>query len=304
MRVLIFLLLSPIVVFSQLKIEGKVIDAVTKQPIPYVNLEFSTINERFQANELGIYKIHSTKISLTDSVRITRLGYNSIYDLCKKVSSQEILEMQPKAFLLNEVKIGNHNKQELEIGVTSKSGHKWESYYKQVPDLERAVYLNYNEKEITHLKSIHVFMGDEKIDAPFSINFCTNKKGMLGKTLLESDLKLIAYKKNAWNTFDLVKYGLIIPKEGVWIVVKWLKDENHKLKKTIKTKYPDGTIKNRDVYYYGPEIIERFGTKHGLTFIKDRFGWRQARGTSKGVVGSWKGVNADLMIKATIEIIE
>ena len=94
---LIFLILwfFPCVVFCQLtKIQGKVTDAQTGEPIPFVNISFKGVNVGISTNFEGEYSLETKKA--TDSLIASYIGYKTVKKKVQK-NIYQIIDFQLKA---------------------------------------------------------------------------------------------------------------------------------------------------------------------------------------------------------------
>jgi len=100
----IILLIVPIVSFSQTIITGKIYDAQTREPMPFVNLLLRNTTVGTSSDFEGAYKIITNASS--DSVLISYIGYKPMAKAIKKNQTQTIdIFLEPEAATLNEVTI-------------------------------------------------------------------------------------------------------------------------------------------------------------------------------------------------------
>ncbi len=88
-------------------VSAKVIDKKTNTPIPYATIQIAE-NQGVVTNEEGSFSIPLDKISTTDSIYISSMGYEKI-GIAVKNSIDSLIFIQPKAIELNSVFISNKN---------------------------------------------------------------------------------------------------------------------------------------------------------------------------------------------------
>lgn len=306
-KIFLVFLIFPIISFAQIKITGKILDAKSKQPIPYVNLESFSLNIGSQTNQDGNFEFNLPKGKETDIIKISCIGYldKNITNLSS--ANGVVYELIPVVFQLNEVNINKTNFAEKEIGITNKSGHKWEliNQRDQRPGLQKAVYLKNMNYGSAYLKTLHFFMGDDMFDAPFRVRIYDDNNGVPGKDLLEKSIEFTARKKKSWNAFGISEYHILMPENGLWIAVEWIKNDRFSKVASYKMKMPNGSLENKTFTYYGPEIVAHFDTDFGYTYYKHNGtrGWLKEWGsTSIGLSKKMRPANVDLLVKATIQV--
>ncbi|WP_316785738.1 carboxypeptidase-like regulatory domain-containing protein [Pedobacter frigiditerrae] len=305
MKIFMLLLICPVLSFAQLKFNGKIIDAKTKQPIPFVNLENFRTKTGTQSNQDGVFSLNLPNGKQSDTLKISCVGYleKSISNLAS--AENVIYELSPVVFQLNEVSVGNTKYEEKEVGIIKRNGSNITFFNQMIqrPGLQRAVYMKSDGVSIAFIKTIWFYMGNDMFDAPFRIRIYEDEKGLPGKDLLNKSVEFNARKKNSWNSFDILSYNLIVPPNGFWVAVEWIKNDKYAAQSiSFDIKNADGTRKKGKTFtYYGPEIIQKFDTDYGLTYTKylaSKY-WNKDYST-KGTGENKRQTNVDLLIKATI----
>ncbi len=268
-KIVILFLFFPNLLLAQLNLSGKIIDAKTKVPIPFVNLD------------------------------------NLITNLA--TAEDIIYQLTPLVFQLNEIKVGKNIWVDKELGVIKKSGdnHAFFNQMIQRPGLQRAVFMKNESGKVAFIKTLNFYMGNEMFNAPFRIRIYDDEIGKPGKDLLNKSVEYAASKKNSWNSFDISAYNLIVPENGFWVAVEWIKNDKYAAESiSFDIKNADGTRKKGKTFtYYGPEIIQKFDTGYGLTVYKGLANkiWHKNYG-AKGSGVNKREVNVDLLVKATVSI--
>jgi hypothetical protein len=307
-KLLLIGLLFPIVSWAQIKLVGKVINTHTKEAIPYVNIENFRSQLGAQSNQDGIFELNLPKGENSDTLKISCLGYETQLVTNLEDNQQLILELKPSIFQLDEVVVKRKSSVEKTIGIINTRGRIIQAFnqHQQVPGLQRAVLME-TERKFGSISKVHFFIGKGLYNAPFRVRIYENENNKPGNDILNKSLEFSAYKKNAWNDFDISAYHLEIPSNGFWVAMEVIANEKFTaLTAPFNRNNKDGTIdKAVRLTYYGPQVLEKFDSYYGITMYKNLGGnWGKAYGTLYSEnEQKRKRVNIDLMVRTTIEVI-
>ena len=95
------------------EIRAQVLDAATKQPIPYANVIFAE-NRGLVTNEEGFFSYNSREEELPEMIKISSLGYELI-EIAPKEISEGIVYLKPASIELREVFLSNKDLSAKEI---------------------------------------------------------------------------------------------------------------------------------------------------------------------------------------------
>ena len=311
MKSLFLFLLLPFCALAQIKLEGKVIDAVTKQPIPYVNLESFKYKTGTQSNQDGMFIFDLPQGKLSDTIKVSCVGYQDKYVADISPVTEMLLELKPVTITLEEVVIKRGKSVLKELGVLNSTGRSFNPFNEQLrrPGVQNAVLMK-SDGNHGYIKSVHFFIGRNKYDAPFRVRLYDNENNLPGKELLGKALEFAASRKNAWNEFDISEYKIEIPEKGFYVAIEWLANDKYaSISNTFyKTIEVNGKKKKVTIpfNYYGPEIGHGIDSSYGLTYRKFLgTGWFLHRAGRVPKDGDRSKIGfADILVKATIEIIE
>ena len=109
MRLFLFFLLTSMVSFGQnIDFEGEVIDAVSRESIPYVNISFLNTLKGTSTAEDGKFSVEIPKTYLTKQIHVSSLGYKDTILLASELYKSKILKMKEETFALDEVVIAKN----------------------------------------------------------------------------------------------------------------------------------------------------------------------------------------------------
>lgn len=97
-------LLLPSLVLAQTKVSGRIYDASTKEPLPFVNIILKGTKQGTTSDFDGNYTVSTN--DPTDSIIVSYVGYNRLAKALKKnVAQTIIIELEPKAVTFTTVEV-------------------------------------------------------------------------------------------------------------------------------------------------------------------------------------------------------
>ena len=212
--------------FSQFK--GVVKDSIDGKPIPYVNIAVANENIGTTSEENGEFTIYVSDKS-------KKLVFSSLGFETKTVAVSEASEvrLKPAALELDEIVIVKRfETRQKEIG---KPGNLILETFDQTPrmDIKFFPYLPSYDKT-RFLKQVGIVTDSKIDDATFKIHlYSVDANGLPGKELLEKDFIVSVDKGVSKTKFDLKKFNLRMPKNGIFIGFEKLLITKNKIEKTI-----------------------------------------------------------------------
>lgn len=212
--------------FSQLK--GIVKDSIDGKPIPYVNIAVANENIGTTSEENGEFTI-----AVSDKSK--KLVFSSLGFETKTIALSEVAEvrLKPSALELDEVVIVKRfETRQKEIG---KPGNLILETFDQTPrmDIKFFPYLPSYDKT-RFLKQVGIVTDSKIDDATFKIHlYSVDANGFPGKELLEKDFIVGVDKGVSKTKFDLTKFNLRMPKNGIFIGFEKLLIAKNKIEKTV-----------------------------------------------------------------------
>ena len=101
--------------------EGVVVNSITNEPLPYSNVGILNKNVGTVTDDNGAFKLDVSKMSPTDTIRISYIGYETIDILGLNADSEKaIIRLKPREFQLPEVQIVNRKSKTFIEGNTVK----------------------------------------------------------------------------------------------------------------------------------------------------------------------------------------
>ncbi|MAB49538.1 MAG: hypothetical protein CMC05_13005 [Flavobacteriaceae bacterium] len=224
----VFFLLFPFLVFSQQHVaKGVVLDKVTNEPIPYVNISILESRVGTSSDDDGSFSLEIKKEDINKVVRLSSLGYESSKITVSLFLKSEKIFLKPRTEVLEEVIITN--KFEEKTNVINKIEDSDLCYgYGSLAESPwiMALYFPYNKdyKETEFLKSVKFHFGNFKNKkAKFRLRlFTIGKDSLPDKDILKENVIVELKKKQKEAVVDISDYDILFPREGFYVAFEWL----------------------------------------------------------------------------------
>ncbi|HMI07184.1 MAG TPA: carboxypeptidase-like regulatory domain-containing protein [Flavobacterium sp.] len=260
-----FFVLLLLVSFSGLsQIKGVVKDSITGMPIPYVTISVENENFGTTSEENGEFAIHVSGKSR--NLVFSALGFER-----KTVGISKIAEvkLKPTAFQLEEIVIlKRYETRQKEIG---RSENQIQQAFDNAPriDIKFFPYLP-AYKKTKFLKQVGIVTDSKIDDATFKIHiYSVDANGYPGEELLDKDFIVSVDKGVSKTKFNLMKFNLRIPKQGVFIGFEKLMIAKNKVEKTIADPNTKGT--QTQITYYPMMLYDNVKRDFGFTFMNGKW---------------------------------
>ena len=203
---LFIFLLNTTFTFSQ--IQGKISNATTKEPIPFVNIGITKLAKGTVSDDFGNYELEAT--APTDTVTISAIGFSTQKKTVKALLENGNILLQQK---IHEIKTVNLTA--TEFGNEKRFGKKNKNRGLSVGfgnrQLGCAIGSKISIKKETYLKSANFKINHAEGDSLlFRVNIFHFEDGVVGENILKKNIILSMPQKRGILTVDLTPYELII----------------------------------------------------------------------------------------------
>lgn len=210
------------------QIKGVVKDSLSGKPIPFVNIWVEGENIGSTSEENGTFFINTTANG--KKLIFSTLGYEK-----KIIKASSVMEvnLKPMAYSLNEVVISKSiGSKEIEIG---KSKNEIYQAFDNGPKIDTKFFSYISSyKKTKYLKQVSIYTDSKIENASIKIHFYTvDSNGFPAEELLDKDFVVTVKKGTRINRFDLAKFNLKFPKNGLFVGFEKLLIERNKTEKTI-----------------------------------------------------------------------
>lgn len=226
MKAILFFILFSISLSAQIT-KGVVKDSLTGQPIPYANIWVENENVATTSEEDGTFSI---AVANTKNLIFSALGYET-----RTLKATQVTQvfLNPKAFDLDEVVISNSigTKQNV-IGLTENTVAQ---AFDNGPRIDVKFFPYSSEyKKTPYLKRVTVYTDSRIEDATVKLHFYkVDTNGYPGDELLQKELIVKVKNGTKINKIDMSDFGLVMPKNGLFVGFEKLMIEKNKKEKTV-----------------------------------------------------------------------
>lgn len=205
---------------------GIVIDSLTQQPIPYINIWVAGENIGTTSDENGYFIL--ANVANQKNIIFSGIGYQTV-ETTLQIGNNKIVLTPQNIELATVVVAASKLVKTTKLGGFKKS--KINHYYgsKAQPKIRARFFPFDSNYENALLKSISLNTRSDVNDARFHIRiYAADKQGQPGTFLHDKIIKGIAKKGNQATVINITDLNLIFPKDGIFIAVEWLIIEQNK----------------------------------------------------------------------------
>ena len=227
-RVLLFwMILITSASAQEIHMEGHVMDARTKAPIPYVNLSILNTLKGTSTDEKGHFFFDLPEVFLEKTMHISALGYEDAKVQLSAIQESGAIYLKESVFELDEVVIADDlGNTEVLNPITSYSITS--GFTSSATPWVLALYFpNIGEKQKVVDKVVIYFQTPEATDkkeAKFRLRIydVNPHTGAPENDLLRESLVLNCPENAEFLNVDLSEYQIVAPREGIYIGLEWL----------------------------------------------------------------------------------
>lgn len=225
--ILVFVLATKVCYSQTSKYSFIVIDSFTHQGIPFASIFIKDQQKIFYTNENGIAE---TIIQKNNQIEISCTGYNSILHIPnhENFNLVDTVFLSPQISILPEIFIESinwANYENKELGFAEK---KSKLHIAPYTGMQYAIFIpNDNPNIVSYIYSINfkVKKFNNKTDAVrYHLYSVTDKgpKGLGDEILNENLIEIFYEKQDKVHTFNVSKFKIEFPKNGIYIAIEWL----------------------------------------------------------------------------------
>jgi hypothetical protein len=210
-------------VYSQITIEGRVVDAMTKEPITFVNIGIVEYNIGTVSDYNGKFKLEYK--SAHDVIIFSSIGFESVKFTVAEVQDLRDISLSPRAYTIETININAQRFDEIDrmFGVKNESrGHSIGFGSSQLGTeigapikFETTAYIKSANFTINHAK------GDSMV---FRVNIYEFNDGKIGENILTENIIIRAKQTKGLITIDLENKNIVL-KSDVLLSLEWITDD-------------------------------------------------------------------------------
>lgn len=233
MRFLFFLLIISITSFGQSTIKGKITDS-RGEVLPLTNIVSLKSKNGTITNERGEFELHN--LSNDDTLKITNIAFIPKLVAIHSFRSGDEIVLNDSIKQLVEVVVRNFNsfKKVLNLGYLSSSNR---GEFKLIPGNQLAIFISNPNNREGWIKNVSFKIKDfGKCKNSLRIRLLNRNSITTNPTfdILHENIILLSNNLKKKNTVDISEYKVILPKDGIFVIIEWLFPDN----KCDKNSYP------------------------------------------------------------------
>ncbi len=226
-----FLLLLPLLGRAQeVRINGRVVDAKTKQPVPFASLGLRDTDIGALSNEDGYFQLLKPGVFKQDSLVVMTLGYvrKALFVEPGKAENLRVaLTPWPAGF------ISHHTSGPCRVASSPKSAKNDPAITQNdividgISGAQFAFFIeNDKRRQLRTMRSVSFYIGENGFPiVPYRIHIyrADGKQYSPGTDLLNERVVIAATKGSQWYTYDLTRYSVATPTEGYFVALEFEK---------------------------------------------------------------------------------
>jgi len=248
MKILFYLfLIFPLISFSQTNLKG-IICNHDKSPLPYTNVVLLKKNKGTASNEKGEFQLNN--ISLDDTVRITNIAYYPKLIRASMSIKNDTIYLEDQIKELAEVTVMNFEifRNEQDLGFLE---YKHNASFELQPGNQIAVFIENKIKREGWIKVVS-FRVKDKGTCKNSIRVRLLQPDPRGNEpsydILDQNIIINFNELKKINHIDLSQFKILMPKEGVFVVLEWVSPDINCDKYSYTTIYGNMAVANNLVW--------------------------------------------------------
>ena len=220
------LLLLPALSWAQEnRITGRVVDAKTKDPVPFASIGLREEGTGALTNEYGYFQLAGLEKTSQDSMIVMTLGYERSAVFIKRGSTEDlIVELKKREIKLDNVTVTSKGVKNLSLG--SKSNNPGEGMIQGLPGSQYAFFVkNDKQKKLGNVRTVSFYIGENGFPRePFRVRLYTadGNYNSPNTDMLVENVVVSAARGGEWFTVDLSSYNVPAPAEGFYVAMEWI----------------------------------------------------------------------------------
>ncbi|MBK0402365.1 carboxypeptidase-like regulatory domain-containing protein [Adhaeribacter sp. BT258] len=210
-------------------LQGRILDAQTKQPVEFASIGILHRDAGTVANEHGNFVLNTEKARSGDTLKVSMLGYESrlfsVPDFESKLTQGNgTILLQPQTRNLQEVVIKPRKTKTITAGNTTDSKFMSAGFTSNDLGSEVGTVLRYNKKKPGKVENVNFNIANNSYNNVFfRVNMYAFKDGKIGENLLKEPLYTDFSGDFGTLTLDLSDKNIYIDSDCL-LTLEWIKD--------------------------------------------------------------------------------
>jgi hypothetical protein len=292
LALMVLLLLPALCRAQENRITGRVIDAKSKDPVPFASIGIREEGTGALTNEYGYFQLAGLERTNTDSLIVMTLGYDRAAILIKRGSTEDlIIELKKRVVELGNVVVKGGKVKNLDLG--ARSNNPGEGMIQGLPGSQYAFFIkNEKQRKLGNVRTVSFYIGENGFPRePFRVRLykADGNYNSPNTDLLTENVVVSATRGGEWYTIDLTSYNIPAPEEGFFVAMEWIVGGD----KFYSTNFMDNYTP------YGQIMRPTFEFKESRTWS-----YTIGKGWNLLTLANGSGQRYNAMIKAEVDMIK
>ena len=207
------------------KSTGHIVDAKTKEAVPFASIGLRNDGTGALTNEFGYFQLPGFEKSSVDSLVVMTLGYERSTVFIKKGSAENItIELKKRVIELQGVTVKGGKIKNLELG--ARADRPDEGMIQGQAGSQYAFFVkNEKQKKLGNVRTVSFYIGENGFPRePFRVRLykADGNYNAPNTDLLTENVVVSAPAGGQWYTVDLTSYNVTAPEEGFFVAMEWI----------------------------------------------------------------------------------
>ena len=207
------------------KITGRVVDAQTKDPLPFASVSLREEGTGALTNEYGYFQLAGLERITADSLIVMTLGYERSAIRIRRGKTEDlILELKKRPVQLENVTVKGGKVKNLALG--ARTNDPGEGMIQGLPGSQYAFFIkNEKQKKLGNVRTVSFYIGENGFPRePFRVRIykADGNYNAPNTDLLTENVVVSANRGGEWYTIDLASYNIPAPEEGFFVAMEWI----------------------------------------------------------------------------------
>ena len=203
---------------QQKVIKGYIIDAETKEPIPYATIMYGETGDGVISDYHGKFELEFDRQQI-DTLKFISVGFKSKKLATHKILNKNVIKVGLKKDLIPIPKVYINSSDYYNVIEGNAGIACFGALYMDTHGQEVALYIKNKKKKKGVIESLYFKLSSKgNIEAPFRIRiYQADSLGKPGKDILKEILVVRPKNNESWFKIDISSYDISFPQEGLFI---------------------------------------------------------------------------------------
>jgi hypothetical protein len=207
------------------RITGRVVDAKSKEPIPFASIGLREEQTGALTNEYGYFQLAMPVRSIDDSIIVMALGFRRTGLLVRRGAMEDlIIELPRQSIKLENVTVEASKVKALLLG--ARASNPSAGMLQGMPGSQYATMMkNEKQRKLGFVRSVSFFIGENGYPRePFRVRLykADGNYNAPNSDMLVDNVVVSAVRGGEWFTVDLTSYNIPAPEEGFYVAMEWI----------------------------------------------------------------------------------